>query len=389
MTNWREVLAMVAYDVEGEFDALKYRLAERLGRDDPLQVLAYRGYGSRRRLYLKGRVLEDEGISPSADNDSVWRNLLNTFRRMDSDEVPGARLRARFQDAVEEVVADDEGFFEVWLEPATPAPADRLWHEVELELLAPEAADGRPVRASGRVLAPPPEASVAVVSDIDDTVMQSHVTDLVRMARTVFLGNARTRLPFPGVAAFYRALHQGPAGDGLNPLFFLSSSPWNLYDLLAEFFELQEIPQAPIFLRDWGITRTEILPTENRAHKMAVLRGLFDFYEDLPFILLGDSGQQDPEIYREVLEAYPGRVLAVYIRSVGEDAERRAAVRRLAEEVRAAGSTLILAEDTLAMAKHAAQEGWIGEEAIGAVEEEVAAAGETGGGPGALVDDEV
>ncbi len=388
MSNWRKILARMAHDVESEFDDLKYRLAERLGREDPLLVLPYRGYGSRRRLYLKGRVLEDEGITLSTDNDSVWRNLLNTFRRLDSDEVPGARVRVRFQDAVEEVVADEEGFFEVWLEPSAPAPADRLWHEVELELLAPEGEDGRPVRATGRVLAPPPEASLAVISDIDDTVLQSHVTDLVRMARTVFLGNARTRLPFPGVAAFYRALQQGAAGDGRNPLFFLSSSPWNLYDLLVEFFELQEIPRAPLFLRDWGVTRSEILPTENRAHKMDVLHRLFDFYDDLPFILIGDSGQQDPEIYREVVEAYPGRVLAVYIRSVEEDDGRPAAVRKLAQEIQAAGSTLILAEDTLAMARHAAQEGWIGDEAIRQVAEEVAAAEEATDGLEAILGDE-
>ena len=374
MANWRNLLARVAHDVEGEFDALKYRLVERLGRGDPVQVLAYRGYGSRRRLFLKGRVLEDEGISPATDNDSLWRNLLNTFRRLESDEVPGARLRASFQDAEAEMVADEEGFFQVSLEPSTPAPAERLWHRVELELLAPQRDDGRPVRATGEVMVPPPEASLGVISDIDDTVLQSHVTDLLRMARTVFLGNARTRLPFPGVAAFYRALQQGPAGAGLNPLFFLSSSPWNLYDLLEQFFEVREIPRAPLFLRDWGVTRSEILPTENRAHKMAVLHRLFDFYHDLPFILIGDSGQQDPEIYQEVVEAYPSRVLAVYIRDVGEGVERAEAVRRLAENVRAAGSTLILAEDTAAMARHAAQEGWIAAGALPAIRQEIDAA---------------
>lgn len=373
MVRWQRFFAALADDVESKFDALKYGLSDRMGRGGPLQVLPYRGYGSRRRLWVKGRVLEDKGITASTAEDSVWRNLLNTFRRLESDEVPGARLRARFGDAVEEVLADEEGFFDVWLEPSEAAPVDRLWHEVELELVEPKAGDGRPVRATGRVLAPPPNAALGVISDIDDTVVQSHVTDLVRMSRTILLGNARTRLPFPGVAAFYRALQQGAAGDGRNPLFFLSSSPWNLYDLLVEFFDLQEIPRAPIFLRDWGITRSEILPTENRAHKMAVLSRLFDFYDELPFVLIGDSGQQDPEIYQEVVGRYPGRVLAIYIRSVGEDEERMAAVQQLAEAVQAAGSTLILAEDTLAMARHAAQEGWIAGDAVRAVADEIAA----------------
>ena len=368
MASWQQVLASMASNVEKHFDMLKSRLDDRLGGQDPIKIVPYRGYGTPEQLYLKGRVLKDQGVAPAGDNDSLWRNLVNTYRRLESDEVPHARLLARFQHLEQEVTADEEGYFELWLEPERPLDESRLWHEVELELLDPLAESGGPVRTTGRVLVPSSNAQFVVISDIDDTVVQSHATQLLRMARTVFLGNARTRLPFPGVAAFYQALQSGTATTAVNPLLYVSSSPWNLYDLLLEFFALQNIPIAPTFLRDWGIGEREVLPTGHREHKLALICQMLDVYQHLPFILIGDSGQEDPEIYHEVVHQYPERILAVYIRNVSRDLERPEAIQALAEEVLEAGSTLILADDTLVMAEHAAAQGWINPAALASIQ---------------------
>jgi phosphatidate phosphatase APP1 len=180
------------------------------------------------------------------------------------------------------------------------------------------------------------------------------------MARTVFLSNARTRLPFPGVAAFLRALYMGPQGSNHDPLFYVSSSPWNLYDLLSDFFNLQGIPDGPVlFLRDWGLTHDEMFPIHNRDYKLRTIRKIISLYDHLPYILIGDSGQEDPEIYTQIASEYPHRVLAVYVRNVSRDLARPKAIQALAERVVQSGSTLILADNTLALAKHAAEQGWI------------------------------
>ncbi|MBV9790136.1 MAG: DUF2183 domain-containing protein, partial [Chloroflexi bacterium] len=300
---------------------------------------------------------------------------LNMYRRFESDEVPGAKVLARIGDVEQEVIADEEGFFEVVLRPTQPLPSDQLRHEIALELREPQHPPNEPVKATGYVFVPPASAQFGVISDIDDTVLQTDATNLLRMARSVFLSNARTRLPFKGVAALYRALSQGPntADAGPNPLFYVSSSPWNLHDLLVEFFALNGIPRGPIFLRDWGISKDELLPTQHRGHKLAAIRAVLDRYPALPFILIGDSGQEDPEIYREIVQLYPGRIHAIYIRNVSRDPARGDAIRKLAEEVVADGSTLILADDTLAVAQDAAASGWIAPETIGMIEAETAA----------------
>lgn len=370
MASWRKVLAQQVVNVEEHFDLLKYRLRERLGGRNPIMILPYRGFGTQEKLYLRGRVLEDRGVTPAAENDSVWENLLNMYRRFESDEIPYAQVLVRFQGQEQHIRTNVEGFFEVWIEPAQPLPTGQLWHSVDLELLAPLREGYPPVQAEAQIFVPPPGCQFGVISDIDDTVLQTDATHLVKMARTVFLGNARTRLPFKGVAAFYRALLHGGQRSGAaaaqetaaNPLFYVSSSPWNIYDLLTDFFHLQEIPLGPVlFLRDWGIKEDELLPTGHHEYKMGAIRKILDTYTSLNFILIGDSGQEDPEIYAEAVDQYPDRILAIYIRNVSRDLKRPEAIRALAKKVAETGITLILADDTLPMAEHAAAQGWISE----------------------------
>jgi phosphatidate phosphatase APP1 len=362
MTSWRQAMKELINKADDRFDALRGRLSSRWQRSDPIQIVPYRGFGTAEKLYLRGRVLEDEGVNESADEATLWQNAVNMFLRFESDEVPGAKLRAEFQGEQYEAITDNEGFFELWIEPKEPLPAGQLWHELKLELLEPAEAQG--VTATGQILVPPDSAHFGVISDIDDTVIQTDVTQVIKMVRNVFLSNARTRLPFKGVAAFYQALQAGGPGNALNPLFYVSSSPWNLYDLLVDFFELNDVPQSVLFLRDWGVTTEEILPTRNREYKVAAIRQILEMYPTLPFILIGDTGQEDPEIYHEIVTLYPQRILAVYIRNVNRDVKRPAAVRALAEKVVAAGSTLILADNTLPMAEHAAAQGWIAAETL-------------------------
>lgn len=374
MSDWRRVLVHLVDDVESAMDRLKYRLAYALGGPDPIKIVPYRGYGTSERLYVHGRVLEDQGISPATPSDTVWDNIVNMYKRIESDEVPNARLIARFQDIEREVVADSEGMFEALIEPTSPLAPATIWQHVDLELVAPRSPKQEgPVRAVAEVLVPPESARLGVISDIDDTVLRSDAVNLLRMARNVLLGNARTRLPFPGVAAFYRALFAGPDGNSLNPLFYVSSSPWNLYDLLSEFFHLHHIPVGPVLLlRNWGISEEGLLPLHNRAYKLRTIARILDMYPNLPFLLIGDSGQEDPEIYAEVVQAYPQRIEAIYIRNVSRAAGRAEAIAALARRVVEQGSTLMLADDTVTMARHAVERGWIQPEALEEIAEEKA-----------------
>lgn len=278
---------------------------------------------------------------------------------MASREIPGARVAIRYAGAETAAEADDEGHFHTWVVPSEP-PGEGIWQAAEIDLVEPA---GHPVRATSKVLVPDPAARFGVISDIDDTVIQAGVANLLRLVGDVVLGSVHTREPFPGVAAFFRALHRG-VGRAPNPVFYVSNGPWNLYDVFVHFLELHGIPAGPVELRDWGALWNEVRRIGRYAHKRAAIRRIFTTLPSLSFLLVGDSGEEDPEIYRDVVHEFPARVQAVYIRDVHRDPLRRREIHDLAEEVSAAGSALVLAEDTLAAARHAADHGWIEASAV-------------------------
>jgi phosphatidate phosphatase APP1 len=371
MSGWREAIAGIAKNTDEYIDKMRFQLRERLRDRRPLMIAAYRGFGTQHKLYLKGRVLEDKGISAAGEDDSVWDNLVNMYKRFSSAEVPHARLLARFQGEEHEVQADGEGYFDLWLEPHQPLATGSLWQDIELELISPRRKGTAPVKTVGNVFVPPDSSRFAVISDIDDTVLHTDAISMLRMARTVLLSNARTRLPFKGVAAFYRALFHGDDQKNFNPLFYISNSPWNLYDMLGEFFHLNNIPIGPVlFLRHWGFTHKDQFPMRKRPHKLTIARNMLMQFPHLPFILIGDSGEEDPEIYTELVDAFPNRIRAVYIRNVSKDLHRPAEVHALADKVLKAGSTLILADDTWPLAQHAAEQGWISSDALAEIDAE-------------------
>jgi phosphatidate phosphatase APP1 len=263
-------------------------------------ISPYRGFGRPGELLIRGRVLADKHITRAAEAEPLWRNLINTYRRFQSDELAGARIVGTHRDAVMESVTDDEGFFQLRLS----SESDSLWTEVQLHL------PDHDVTATGHVLVPPPDAAFGIISDIDDTIVTTNATSLLGMARSI-LHNAAARLPFAGVADFYRALHAGR-----NPLFYVSSSPWNLYELLHDFMEINRIPHGPMLLQDWGIDEDTFILDAHATHKLAQIQTLFDYYPDLRFVLIGDSGQHDPEIYQQVMQTHPDRVITAIIRDV-------------------------------------------------------------------------
>jgi phosphatidate phosphatase APP1 len=358
LTGRRRALLAAANAVEQRFDRLRFTAKQRLGLLDPFEILPYRGHGTARELFLRGRVLEERGITRSGQHDTPWDNLRNMARRFASDEVPRARVRTTFGDVRLETVADEEGFFEVSVELPEPLTGPTRWHPVELELLHPHSPGGKRVRSTGQVLVPT-GADFGVISDIDDTVVRSSATNVLKMAWIVLLNNAHTRLPFEGVNAFYEALRRGAEGRVHNPIFYVSSSPWNIYDVLEDFLNVHGVPPGPLFLKDWSPS----VLGKHRTHKLGIIRTLLRTYPDLPFVLLGDSGEEDPEIYLQIVREHPGRIPAIYIRDV-TTAARDAEVQAIARESSSLGTEMSLVADTAAAAEHAASNGLIEPEAV-------------------------
>ena len=342
------------------------RYAARRGWLRPLQIEAYRSYGTAAKFYIKGRLVADRGIAAATATDSRWRNFRSMVRRFNSREIAGADLAAELPDGSQHLVTtDDEGYFTLLIEPpALPEPVAHLWYPIPVRvtrLPRPFPPPPELIAAQATVLVPPDTAEFGVISDLDDTVFETRATNILKMLGRVLFSNARSKQPFEGVADFYRALQLGRTGRPDNPFFYVSSSPWNLYDVLDEFLRIHHIPPGPLLLRDLGLGRPAAPVPDgiggaaaiHFAHKLHEISDILSTYPTLPFVLLGDSGQEDAGIYREVVRRFPGRVRAIYIRDV-QVPERSALVGPISEELGREDVPMLLVPDYATAAAHAA-----------------------------------
>ena len=334
----------------------------------------YRGYGSSEQIFVIGRVLRQSRLGEALRaKRGLGYDVLAAVKHFVRRGAPAVRLAARFYGNEMQTTTDRDGYFRIQMTPGS-APADgRLWHALEIEVLEP-AID---LKCQAQVFIPPASARFVVISDIDDTVMYTGVANRVMMLWRLFIQDPSSRVIFPGVASFYRALHQGVSGHETNPILFVSRGPWSIYEMLDAFFKNHGIPGGPLlFLREWGLTVQRPLPRRAKEHKLDLIRHMLTVYKDLPCVLIGDSGQHDPETYARVIQEYPGKVHAIYIRAVTRAERRTQEIEELAEQVADAGSTLVLAADSFSMAEHAAQQGLISPTAAADIAVERRAQGE-------------
>jgi phosphatidate phosphatase APP1 len=369
MANWKGLFNKYASVIEDGWENLRLNFNDKLGLNEPIQIVPYRTYGTARRIYIKGRVLEDKGITSAGDKDTILHNLLNMYKRFESDEVSGAVLKVSLPDEEHTVTTDEEGYFVLDLNPLSPILSDSLWHKIPLQLVSAPLPFEVPLQVQAEVMIPPVDAEYGIISDIDDTVIQSSATNLLAMGKTVLLNNARTRLPFAGVSEFYKALQLGRNGKRNNPFFYVSSSPWNTYDLLKEFLDLNQIPAGPLLLRDIGLGGKTKLRGGHMNHKFKEIKQILEAYPGLSFVLIGDSGQEDPAIYREVVEQFSDRILAIYIRDV-QLPEREQIAIDVSKSLVEHKIEMLIVDNTVEAAEHAAKIGLIYTEAITAIEQE-------------------
>ena len=284
------------------------------------------------------------------------------YKRFESDEVPHARLRVNFQNKLYEVTSDDEGYFTVNHFTETPLACEDMWYEADVELIDAPISFSPGLKSTAHVLIPPMDSEYGIMSDIDDTIVKTTATDLLAMAKNTFFHNAHTRLPFAGVSEFYKSLQLGRNGKRNNPFFYVSSSPWNLYDLLVDFLDLNDIPEGPLLLRDFGLDANRE-SADHMGHKFKEIKNILLAYPHLSFVLIGDSGQEDPKIYSEIVKKFPGRILAIYIRDV-QLADREKIAIEISKGLVDDKVEMIIVDNTVEAAAHAARLGLIYADAI-------------------------
>jgi phosphatidate phosphatase APP1 len=161
------------------------------------------------------------------------------------------------------------------------------------------------------------------------------------------------------MAEYYQALSVAHTEPNIpNPFFYVSSSEWNLYDYLTEFFMYNRLPEGIFLLselkRIWELFRSG---QTKHAGKQVRIERLLNVFPKEQFILLGDNSQKDPEIYTGIAAKYPHRIFAIYIRNVRP--ENAGTTRELLQTAREQGVHTLLFEHTAEAKAHSEKTGLI------------------------------
>ena len=308
---------MQGSDQKQKKTGLKRRLMKWLGLTREVTIKVYHGYGHAQLLNLHGHVFKFSPLPRKKYRQSFVRNtwaLLRLFMVRPYADVEvvldwnGQLLTAR---------TDCDGFFK--FEWKDERPLTQGWQPVVVQ-----ARNGDTIlaRGEGHIFIPY-RTQYGFISDIDDTFLISHSSNLRKRLFVLFTENARSRKPFEGVVRHYQLLaHSFTTPEAPNPFFFVSSSEWNLYDYIVEFAAINEIPRG-IYLLNQLKRFNQLLKTGQNNHKTKFTRiaRIMEHYPDQKFILLGDSSQQDPYIYEAIVSHFPRQVHAVYIRNVSKKNE--------------------------------------------------------------------
>lgn len=293
----------VAYRLE---TGLRDRLSARARRRGwTPAVLPFSGYAGGGVARVLGRVvLAPPSVDPSATRGVPgWRRLLTLER-------PGVKVRVELAGHGVEVTSDEAGIVDARLDvghlPPGLARATMTVQSREAVLAHVHVAAAGPVQG--------------VICDIDDTVWITGLAHPLQAARRTLTGTSSTRRAVPGMA---RLLRWAAEQEGA-PVVYLSNGPWNLVGPVSRFLERHHFPAGALLMTDWGITPRAWF-RDGREHKSSALRQLVDDMPDVRWVLIGDDGEHDPQLYRSLASEAPEKVAAIALRQVPRSRRRSGA----------------------------------------------------------------
>jgi len=289
-------------------------------------ISGYTGYGAPGWVRVLGRVVLsrlDRRQLRRAEKVRGWRSFITL-------PVQYAPVVVDVNGGRHETRADRGGFIDC----VVKGDFEPGW--VTVRLSSP---DAEPVDAPVRVV--DPGVRFAILSDIDDTVMVTALPRPLLAAWNTFVLDEHARMAVPGMNVLYERLATAYPGS---PVFYLSTGAWNVAPALTRFLARHLYPAGPLLLTDWGPTADRWFRS-GRAHKRATLVRLAHEFPRIRWLLIGDDGQHDEEIYGEFAAAHPDNVAGVAIRRLSPTQSVLAGSLPHGEDSRPAGLTWLGAPD--------------------------------------------
>ena len=294
-------------------------------------IKVYNGYGNPNQLVIFGHVLKLSSLPRKTFRKNFITNFFSMLRLFMVKPYGDALVKLEWDGIIYESKSEDDGFFRFECSPANSIKPGK--HKAKLYLYENDI----PVAEVTGYIYVPDEYKYAVISDIDDTFLISHSSNLRKRLHVLLTKNAHSRKPFEGVINHYKLLaNAGMKTGATNPFFYVSSSEWNLYQFLVDFSHKHEFPDG-VFLLSQLKKFHQVFATGQGKHSAKFMRivRIVEAFPKEKLILLGDDSQQDPYIYLSLVEHFPGKISCVYLRHTYKKSYE--AVEQIVEKIERAG----------------------------------------------------
>jgi phosphatidate phosphatase APP1 len=293
--------------IEDAFHEFRARRARKRGQLST--VVPYAGYGAPSWARVLGRVVLAKEPRPGSRAERKYRKREESVRGWRSfTSVPIGDIDVEIEiEGVTHIVSPDRGGV---IDTVIPVDLKPGWHTVTMRAVDSGGVSNAPIFIVD------PSSRFGVISDIDDTVMVTALPRPFLAAWNTFVLDEHARVPTPGMAVLLERLASS-APD--TPVIYLSTGAWNVAPTLTRFLSRNLFPAGPLLLTDWGPTHDRLFRS-GREHKRISLLRLAEEFPELRWLLVGDDGQHDEQLYGEFVSAHPENVAAIAIRqlSTGE-----------------------------------------------------------------------
>lgn len=329
---------------------------------EQVNLRLYKGYGHAHHLVVYGHLLTGVQAQRERFTHQIWYNVRHLIRLFNIHSIGGARIRLSHAGMHWETITQEDGFFEFHWQVEQELTAGH--HPIWVAYLNQQ---GEVLEETKGEIYIPHSVQLGVISDIDDTILISYSSRMFRRLRVLFTRQPRSRKTFEDIVRYFNLLslsHTTP--DLPNPFFYISSSEWNLYDDLTEFFSHNQLPVGVLLLNK--IKRLfELGATGQTQHhlKLMRIRRVLEMFPRQRFVLYGDNSQHDPMIYCTVAQEFPKNILAIYIRCVNQEKEME--TKNLLSSLADSPIHALVFHHTREAMLHSAQIGLIEEDAVAAL----------------------
>jgi len=270
-------------------------------------IEVYNAYGNAHHVVIQGRMLRKRAFEVVKSDDSWVRNLWRRAKQIESNEISNAHIIANIHNEKFTVKGDDEGYFEFNI--TLKSRLKTGYEKVDLTI------ENNTYTYHTLATIIEDQKLVGIISDFDDTLIVSNVTDKFDLAINTVLKNYQQRILVTTMQEQFRQILSQNPKEVPSTLFILSGSPQQLFTPVEGFLNFHHFPKHTLILKKAHGDNKDPL-SDQFAYKTQKIERLMKLYPSMTWVMFGDSGEKDRDVYGAMYKKYPYQIKAFYIRDI-------------------------------------------------------------------------